>query len=78
MKKLTLTLILCAAAVGLLPSHAVAQQQPDPNAVTQLRPPTPGKQDADAPIAMSMLIGVVVVGLVLTANLIASKRSHQD
>ncbi|MFZ4576440.1 MAG: hypothetical protein ACOYN0_18805, partial [Phycisphaerales bacterium] len=75
MKTLTSMVVLCAATLGMSAPLASAQSQTP--AAEQLRPPTPGKQDADAPAALSMLIGVVVVGVVLTANLIASKRSHQ-
>jgi hypothetical protein len=70
---------MIVAVAMLAPAmSARAQTQPNPNDLTQLRPPSPGKADSEAPVAMSMLTALVIVGLVVTANLIASNRSHQD
>ena len=78
MKKQFLGATVLAAALIAPATMAHAQTQPNPNDLTQLRPPSPGKQDSEAPIALSMLTALVIVGLVVTANLIASNRSHQD
>lgn len=78
MKKLSLCLRALVATTALWVPIADAWAQPTPTEPTQLLPPTPGKQDSDSPVAMSMLLGLAIVGVVLTANLIASKRSHQD
>ena len=78
MKKQLLRATVVAAALIAPATATHAQTQPNPNDLTQLRPPSPGKQDSEAPIALSMLTALVIVGLVVTANLIASNRSHQD
>ena len=78
MKKISHCVLAVVASTALFAPIGAAQTQPAPTEATQLRPPTPGKQDSDSPVAMSMLFGLVIVALILTANLIASKRSHQD
>ena len=78
MKKQLFRVLVLAAAFSAPAMNASAQTQPNPNDLTQLRPPSPGKQDSEGPVAMSMLTALAIVGLVVTANLIASNRSHQD
>lgn len=40
-------------------------------------PPRPGKADTPG-VVLPYLLGVVIVGLVVGANLLPSKRGHQD
>lgn len=62
----------------VLTSGAVAQPQDGQTPATpQLRPPTPGKPD-DPPVIMNYLSLVVIIAAVVGANLIPSKRGHQD
>ena len=59
---------LTAAAVLLCAGSAFAQS---------LRPPTPRKSD-DPPYVWSIFVMIVIVGAVFGANMIPSKRGHQD
>ncbi len=74
MKK-TLFRVACMAALSVPVCLAAAQQAPAPP--TRPTPPTPGKAD-DPPAIMSFLLLAVLAGAVVGANLIATKRSHQD
>ncbi len=58
-----------AAAVLLLCTSSVLAQG--------LRPPTPRKSD-DPPYIWNVFIMIVIVGVVFGANMIPSKRGHQD
>jgi hypothetical protein len=61
---------LTAAAVLLCAGSALAQG-------VGLRPPTPRKSD-DPPYIWSIFVMIVIVGAVFGANMIPSKRGHQD
>jgi hypothetical protein len=73
--KCILASIVCCA---MMTPCVLAQAQPDATAPTILRPPVPGKPDNDSPVLVSILLALGVVGVVMMANLMASKRSHQD
>ncbi|MBS0197548.1 MAG: hypothetical protein JSR77_12400 [Planctomycetes bacterium] len=68
--------IACTLALPLFaaPAHA---QPPAPGGPQPLRPPTPGKPD-EPPIIMNYLSLFVIIATVVGANLIPSKRGHQD
>jgi len=59
---------LAAALVVLCAAPALAQA---------LRPPTPRKSD-DPPYIWNVFIMLGIVGVVFGANMIPSKRGHQD
>ncbi len=59
---------LAAAVVVLCAGSAMAQA---------LRPPTPRKSD-EPPYIWNVFIMLVIVGVVFGANMIPSKRGHQD
>lgn len=65
---------VCLVALTVPAFYAVAQQENAPAAPT---PPTPSKAD-EPPAIMSFLLLAVLVGAIVGANLIATKRSHQD
>jgi len=65
---------VCLAALTIPAFYAMAQQENAPAAPT---PPTPSKAD-EPPAIMSFLLLAVLVGAIVGANLIATKRSHQD
>ncbi|MCX5689360.1 MAG: hypothetical protein NTV94_06160 [Planctomycetota bacterium] len=81
MKKSILACLLAATLVAPMVAvpFAVARQQPaaDPNATKALTPPTPGKPD-DPPLVMNYLTMMLIIAMVVGANLIPSKRGHQD
>jgi hypothetical protein len=67
----------CLAVAGVA-SSSLAQPAPDPNAPPKPpAPPTLGKPD-EPPTVMSFLVMVLIIGAVMGANLIPSKRGHQD
>jgi hypothetical protein len=67
----------CLAVAGVA-SSALAQPAPDPNAPPKPpAPPTLGKPD-EPPTVMSFLVMVLIIAAVMGANLIPSKRGHQD
>lgn len=56
-----------------------AQTQPgQPGQPAALKPPTPGKEDTSRPLVMTIVAGIVIVAVVVGANMIPSKRGHQD
>ncbi len=57
-----------AAVVVLCAGSALAQA---------IRPPTPRKSD-DPPYMWNIFVMIVIVGVVFGANMIPSKRGHQD
>ncbi len=79
-----------AATVAMLPSLASAQeQQPgdplnDPLAGAQEkpkeapRPPIARKSDPSPPLLWNFAVLLVIAGVVFGANMIPSKRGHQD
>jgi hypothetical protein len=65
-------------AVGVLVMGAIAQQPGfGEEGAEPLRPPVPGKPD-EPMLIMNYLIMVVIIAVVVGANLIPSKRGHQD
>ena len=82
MKKTILAsaLALTLRAPACLMAPAMAQQTPatDPNAAPKPpAPPTPGKPD-EPPVVMNYLVMILIIAMVVGANLIPSKRGHQD
>ncbi|MBC7835551.1 MAG: hypothetical protein H7Y88_10705 [Phycisphaerales bacterium] len=72
-----------AGAVFLAAAPAAAQpnNRPRPGqnqAASELRPPIPSLPSKPASNFMMILVGVILTGLVVGANMIPSKRSHQD
>jgi len=57
---------------------ANAQFQGDDASVDGVSPPRPGKADDSAPIVMTYLVGILLLGAAVGANLIPPKRGHQD
>ncbi len=68
-----------AVVIGSSASMATAQSSSSSSTkkVEKLEPPTPGQAKTDG-IVVPMLVGLVVAGAALAANLIPSKRGHQD
>lgn len=67
-------------ACGMACVASVAEAQPGrpaPVDLTEVRPPTPGKQDVPPTLRSYMLLGLLVAAAV-GANTIPSKRGHQD
>jgi hypothetical protein len=58
----------------LTAAPAAAQDQP---AAPQLQPPTPTKPDKP-PSVMNYLTMIIIIAAVVGANMIPSKRGHQD
>lgn len=75
--KTPMCMLAAVVCCGMVTPGVLAQAQPDA-APTILRPPVPGKPDNDSPVLVSILFALGVVGVVMMANLMASKRSHQD
>lgn len=76
--KLSVLLIASATAVAAIAAPAaLGQSGSSTKKVEKLEPPTPGTAKTDG-IVGPMLLGLVVAGAALTANLIPSKRGHQD
>lgn len=69
-------LLACLAAVLITtatPAPVVAQPQRE----TVVEPPRPRRADK-APILTTIFAGVIIFGAVFGANMIPSKRGHQD
>ena len=72
-----MAMVALAVVLGVGPA---ALGQPSPQGekkVEALRPPTPTKPD-DPPAAMSYITMALLIGLLVGAALIPSKRGHQD
>lgn len=63
------------AATSAPPALAQLQGEGEAEAVS---PPRPGKADDSAPIVLTYLVGILLIGAAVGANLIPSKRGHQD
>jgi len=59
------------------PAPASAQFSSD-GAIEPVSPPRPGKADDSAPVMMTYLLGILLLGAAVGANLLAPKRGHQD
>lgn len=66
---------LAAGCVLGLAGPADAQQ---PKKGEEVRAPTPGKTDENAPGIMNLLLIAVLAGVVIVASCLPSKRGHQD
>jgi hypothetical protein len=68
-----------ALSATVIATPAMAQQPSGgkPAAEQKISPPTPKRADT-APILWSYFSILVILGVVVTANLIPSKRGHQD
>lgn len=66
--------VMVGAAAGSASARLAPQQQPQ----QKLQPPSPGKEDESRPIFAQYLVLVAIVGAAVGANLIPSKRGHQD
>lgn len=76
MRTTRLAVALCTVALGA--SFALAQpRRPEAVDLTEVRPPAPTKQDAP-PIITSWFLVALLGGGAIGANLIPSKRGHQD
>jgi hypothetical protein len=69
--------LACASGVWCVGEAAAQPGRPQPVDLTEVRPPTPGKQDVPPTIRSYMLLGLLVAAAV-GANTIPSKRGHQD
>lgn len=69
--------IIAAGVVGAA-APAMAQFQSDDAGAEGVSPPRPGKADESAPVVMTYLLGFVLLGAAVGANLIPPKRGHQD
>ena len=67
--------LAAALLLGLAAIPAGAQDQPKP---AKLTPPTPKRSDSSPPLLWNYFVGIVIAGTVIIANLIPSKRGHQD
>lgn len=72
----TLAIASCAAGAVLVLAPQASAQPNQPEAPQQVRPPVPGNPDKN-PILVT-LVGFLIVGAVLGAAIIPSKRGHQD
>jgi hypothetical protein len=80
--------LLGAASFAALPAHAQQPAQPDAglglNADDQdkpkelPKPPIARKSDPSPPVLWNILAFLIIVGFVFGANMIPSKRGHQD
>jgi hypothetical protein len=61
---------------GVAASPALAQNQPAKS--TTLNPPTPRKSDSSPPVLWNYFVLIIIGGTLIVANLIPSKRGHQD
>lgn len=66
-----------ALAMPVVTTTVASAQPPAADAPAALAPPTPGKPD-EPPLVMNYFVMLVILGLVIGANLIPSKRGHQD
>jgi hypothetical protein len=69
--------ILAAAAalmVGVVISADVAVGQTD----ARVEPPVPRRSDSSPPVVWNILAALVIIGSAFAANMIPSKRGHQD
>lgn len=74
---LTRALLAMALAMPLaVPAGALAQP-PAPDAAKPPSPPPLGKPD-EPPVVMNYFVMLLILGVVIGANLIPSKRGHQD
>lgn len=63
----------CGLAMSGVPVLAQAAKE----APVKLQPPTPGAPDTP-PMVWNVLLSVVIIGLIVGAAMIPSKRGHQD
>jgi hypothetical protein len=71
-----LAMAACVVGVILCATPEASAQPNQPEAPQQVRPPVPGNPDKN-PILVT-LVGFLIVGAVLGAAVIPSKRGHQD
>jgi hypothetical protein len=78
-KRLALLPVLVGAvlAATTMTTPAVAQQRNRPAAEVRINPPTPKKADKP-PTVWSYLVLIIILAAIVTANVIPSKRGHQD
>lgn len=70
--------VLATAVLALGASVALAQpRRPEAVDLTEVRPPTPPKQDTPPTIRSYAILGLLIAAAV-GANTIPSKRGHQD
>jgi hypothetical protein len=69
------SLSAAALALGMLVASTALAQAPATGAP---KPPTPGKEDASAPLIWNYFIVIVLLVTAVGANMIPSKRGHQD
>lgn len=80
----TFKTLLAAAALALAAVNAPAQQglglgvQDDTQVKETPRPPIARKSDPKPPVLWNILAFVIIIGAVFGANMIPSKRGHQD
>lgn len=69
--------VVLAATMISTPTMAQQAEGRRPAAEQKINPPTPKRADTP-PILWSYFSLLVILGVVVTANLIPSKRGHQD
>ncbi len=78
MKHLLSALLLATVVAMPLAATSVALAQPPAtDAPAAPAPPTPGKPD-EPPLVMNYFVMLIILAVVIGANLIPSKRGHQD
>ncbi len=73
-------MILCAGASAFFAPTSLAQftGQPASGKEVAVTAPSPGKVDENVPIVIPYAILLLLAGAAIGANLIPSKRGHQD
>lgn len=75
---LSRALLGVALATSLLASPALAQPKKAANPADSIAaPPVPKKADTP-PVVWNIVVGIIIVGAVFGANMIPSRRGHQD
>lgn len=62
----------------LVSAPSLAQTTQPPKGAIIVAPPTPSKEDTTRPLIMSYLLMVGLIAAVIGANLMPTKRTHQD
>lgn len=70
-------MLAAVTAMPLVATTVAWAQPPAADAPAAPSPPTPGKPD-EPPVVMNYFVMLVILGAVIGASLIPSKRGHQD
>ncbi|MGD9789908.1 MAG: hypothetical protein AB7Q00_03410 [Phycisphaerales bacterium] len=70
--------VVIALALGSAIGPVSTARAQSSQKIEEIRPPAPGKEDDTHSYVLNMLIAIALMGIVVGAAVIPSKRGHQD